>query len=322
MHGNGHGFQQVGYRLAKTLGLKTVITENGYFRPLSLTVEYDGVNASSVMKQWHADWNNSESEQQSFDEFMRFRGDYRDRGIYRGSALGRVSKELKQRFVYADCEGYDHNWITRIRKFAWNQKHLKDGTERLPHGDYICFFVSSVYDPQLSIPSSQHINKIVIQVLGAFEAFSTNYPQVRLVIKEHPLDQTRVLLDYHSNLSFYKDVAITNANTDWLIQNAKGILTINSTVGIDALLEKKSLLCLGNALYNHRDLCLQIEGEVTEEKIVRALHQLMEFKPNERMINSYLNSLFIKTQVAAERDQDVQETIAKKFFNRFAANVQ
>jgi capsule polysaccharide modification protein KpsS len=233
-----------------------------------------------------------------------------------------VSKELKQRFVYKDCEGYNHNWITRIRKYAWNQKHLKDETERLPHGDYICFFVSSIYDPQLSIPSSQHINKIVIQVLGAFEAFSTNYPQVNLVIKEHPLDQTRVLLDYHSKLSLYKNVAITNANANLLIRNAKGIITINSSVGINALIEKTPLLCLGNALYSHRGLCLQIEGELTEERIIRALHQLMEFKPNEGIINSFLNSLFIKTQIAAERDRDVQETISQRFFNRLTSNVQ
>jgi hypothetical protein len=77
MHNNGYGFQQVGYRLAKILGLKTVITENGYFRPLTLTVENEGVNAFSVMKQWHIGWKISKTEQRSFDEFMRFRSNCR-----------------------------------------------------------------------------------------------------------------------------------------------------------------------------------------------------------------------------------------------------
>lgn len=319
MHNSGYGFQQIGFRLGRMLGLRILVTENGYFHPLTLTVENTGVNAHSVMQQWHGGWVVSQDEQLLFESFIRFWSEHKETAKPIRSAITRLSNEIRERFFYDDCEGYDHSWTLRFRKYLWNWRHTRSVDGFTQGEEFLCLFVSSVYDPQLPNPSWEYVDEIVIKVLEAFKAFSSHHPPLKLLIKEHPLDRSRILLRYHSRVGLYNNVVSTDADTNLLIRNARGILTINSTVGIKALLEDKALLCLGNALYNHPELCLRVEEPLTPQKIGEALTRLMEFIPNQHMTHSFLTSLFVKTQIAATHSVDIQESMARAFFDRLVS---
>ncbi|MGS0536670.1 capsular polysaccharide export protein, LipB/KpsS family [Pseudoalteromonas sp. SaAl2] len=104
------------------------------------------------------------------------------------------------------------------------------------------------------------------EVMNAIEKL--NDPDLKVVFKEHP--------SWHKHYThLYKKhpqgiFANGNATTD-LIENAQAVITINSTVGLDALLLAKQVITLGQACYNIDDLVLHANNR---QKLFERLLQL------------------------------------------------
>ncbi|BDX03685.1 hypothetical protein MACH16_24330 [Marinomonas pontica] len=80
-----------------------------------------------------------------------------------------------------------------------------------------------------------------------------NDPSLKIVFKEHPTWHKHYnhLYDKNDNAVF------ANGNlTSELIEHSKAVITINSTVGLEALLLNKKVITLGEACYNIEDLVL------------------------------------------------------------------
>jgi capsular polysaccharide export protein len=82
---------------------------------------------------------------------------------------------------------------------------------------------------------------------------SINDPSLKVVFKEHPTWHK-----HYESLYYKNDIGIfANGNTtSELIQQSKAVITINSTVGLEALLLNKKVITLGEACYNIEDLVL------------------------------------------------------------------
>ena len=81
-------------------------------------------------------------------------------------------------------------------------------------------------------------------------------PDEIFVIKEHPSFKRSV----KTLRPPHKRVIFANGNvTSELIENARAVLTLNSTVGIEALLFDKPVITLGNACYNIEGLVFHAE---------------------------------------------------------------
>ena len=65
------------------------------------------------------------------------------------------------------------------------------------------------------------------------------------VIKEHPSD-SRVYSEFHAR---HPRIIFTNNNTEDLIRDAQAIITLNSSVGIEAAMLEKKVIVLGDACY-------------------------------------------------------------------------
>lgn len=76
---------------------------------------------------------------------------------------------------------------------------------------------------------------------------------IGIVIKEHPTDKKSFEELHHRNPRI---IFANGNNTADLIKNSEAVITINSTVGIEALLLNKQVVTTGNAFYN-------IDGLVT-----------------------------------------------------------
>ncbi|WP_254911207.1 hypothetical protein [Pseudoalteromonas sp. A601] len=89
------------------------------------------------------------------------------------------------------------------------------------------------------------------EVMNAVEKL--NDPDLKVVFKEHPSWHKHYthLYKKHPQAIF----ANGNATAD-LIENAQAVITINSTVGLEALLLAKHVITLGQACYNIDDLVL------------------------------------------------------------------
>jgi capsular polysaccharide export protein len=75
-----------------------------------------------------------------------------------------------------------------------------------------------------------------------------NAAQLRLVVKEHPSDHGRI--DYSDVFHSFPDVVFTKLmSTQILIEKSTAVITVNSTVGIEAMLRLKPVITLGDAFY-------------------------------------------------------------------------
>jgi capsular polysaccharide export protein len=95
----------------------------------------------------------------------------------------------------------------------------------------------------------------------------------------------------------YKDLAerqnpriifANNAKTESLIKNARAILTINSTVGIEAIMFGKNVITLGNAFYAGYGLALSASNPA---EALEALYIAQMRQPNQELAQKFLSYL-------------------------------
>lgn len=73
---------------------------------------------------------------------------------------------------------------------------------------------------------------------------------MKLVIKPHPAEQDNSILNYIYSINDTDTIVITNENTMKLINYSNYVITINSTVGLEALILKKEVRFLGGSFYS------------------------------------------------------------------------
>jgi capsular polysaccharide export protein len=87
-----------------------------------------------------------------------------------------------------------------------------------------------------------------------------NTAQLQLVVKEHPSDHGRI--DYSEAFREFPGVVFTKlANTQLLIEKSAAVITVNSTVGIEAMLQLKPVITLGEAFYAIPGLVRPCKGD-------------------------------------------------------------
>jgi capsular polysaccharide export protein len=113
-----------------------------------------------------------------------------------------------------------------------------------------------------------------------------------LVVKEHPSDHGRV--DYSALRREFPDAIFTKTlNTQDLIEKSSVVVTVNSTVGIEAMLRLKPVITLGDAFYAVAGLVTPCRaGDDLSEALARALETPVDRDLTERFLyflrNGYL----------------------------------
>jgi uncharacterized pyridoxamine 5'-phosphate oxidase family protein len=96
---------------------------------------------------------------------------------------------------------------------------------------------------------------------------------VYLYVKEHKSALGDRFLDFYRQLKKYPNIKIISPaeNIYDLILRAKGIITLSSTVGWEALLLKKPVMVLGNVFYNDTGLALPVSSYSELQKQVQQI---------------------------------------------------
>lgn len=103
------------------------------------------------------------------------------------------------------------------------------------------------------------------------------------VIKEHPSDK----LSYPQLHNKHPRIVFANGNnTQELIEQSQAVATINSTVGIEALLLKKPVITLGNAFYNIEGIVYHVENQTQFETLITT--------PNTLKYDAELSQIFLQ----------------------------
>ncbi|MFW6008625.1 MAG: hypothetical protein ACOCP8_05095, partial [archaeon] len=272
--------------------VKTIYFENGYFRPNTITMDTKGVNYDSSVPR---------------NKSFYFNIEKRDLNRKNNKKIKKIKLNKLNMF-----ETYLYKFIFWFKSLLFNRykffrlKHTfgqevknklfrkiyKLREEKFNVNKKYIFIPFQVHDDSQIIKYSPNIDSMEELVDKLYKTFCKLkskgvYNNVKLVFKEHPMDIGRI--NYHSLYKKYKDISwmifLKKYNTLSLIKNAEFILTINSTVGIEALQLYKPVLTLGNTFYNIEELVINNSNlEYLETDITR----MKTFTPNKKLTENFL----------------------------------
>lgn len=246
------------------------VFERGAFRPYSTTMDTLGVNANSSFS--NKDFNKFSCDKKVKLDRLFFK-ERKDKSIKLKFATFLLYKKIYQ--YYLRVEGF---WFPTSQY----NKSLFDYF-RLYFSDFMSYFCiiesrcdnfpindEFVFIPlQLSNDTQTLINSRFNSTQEFIDKITRDYEnlceseRMNVVFKIHPLDVEK----YNIDKRFY----VSRLSTDYLINKASACITINSTVGFESLMNKKSVICAGRSFYtNHGMLELREEGNllsITRETI-------------------------------------------------------
>ncbi|MBE1288063.1 MAG: capsular biosynthesis protein [Alteromonadaceae bacterium] len=154
------------------------------------------------------------------------------------------------------------------------------------------------------IHSMEHLYEVLTDALR--QLHQSGYSDIHLVMKEHPSwpKSYKALYDAHPNIIF-----ANNETSQSLIEQSLGVITINSTVGIEAIMLGKPVITLGDACYN-------IDGIVhhcpNQESLNHAIVEFWQENPNQPLRDKFLYYL-AKHYLLPGKWSDVDDTSIEHF---------
>ena len=187
---------------------------------------------------------------------------------------------------------YDAAPVGRRLKKKWYQKvgkKQKRQPEAVQLPSKYIFLPFQVHDDTQVLLYSPHIRsmeELVRHVVHGVKQYNRHHREdVWIVVKEHPSDFGRV--DYSQLKKKYQYdniIFLRFYPTSDLIAQAQGVITINSTVGIEALVRHKPVITLGDSCYNIEGLVYHV---VTPDKLAEAI-RFIHNKPDHSLIDRFL----------------------------------
>lgn len=144
-------------------------------------------------------------------------------------------------------------------------------------------------------------------------AFALPLPY-KLCVKDHPKVKGDRPWGFYKKIKQIPNVALVpiSENVENLIKKSEGVITLSSTVGLEAALSGKPVYVLGNVFYSYHPMCRKIKSfEELKEKIKADLAQ-KPFLPdlsetNLRFIISYFRNIVTGDIDSAVKENDVND---------------
>ncbi|WP_237057853.1 capsule biosynthesis protein [Microbulbifer sediminum] len=261
VYGDCRYYHRVAGEICEELGVAFGVFEEGYLRPDFVTFEWHGVNANS-----HTDW--------SIPAIDSYRPRGRKPSVKVGPTFWQRTKYACRYYLFArlargEFPHYHHHrgrgWVGE--GLCWLRSFYRKGLYRLTErsiqprlagelsGRFYLFPLQTRDDFQLRTHSDLlSIENSIDEVISSFAANAE--PTAFLVIKHHPMDRGfchygRLIRTLAAQQGVKRRVIYCHdQHLPTLLDHARGVVTINSTVGISALLHRVPTKLLGRALYD------------------------------------------------------------------------
>ena len=217
--------------------------------------------------------------------------------LINGRNIRSLTRKLFFKYIVREPEEFDAigNHISRFMRMWWNRKRLNrlysSATAIEPqHGPYVYFPFHVPIDFALTVRAREYLDQISLirYVAGSLP------PGVRLLVKEHP-----AAIGAYSPRELREPLKLANLyllhptiNSFDIVANSEAVVTINSKVGAEALMQGKPVVVLGSCFYRGRGLTVDV-GSLPE--LGDELHQGLSTKglqkPNEVGIRSMLRDV-------------------------------
>ncbi|WP_081665904.1 capsule biosynthesis protein [Pseudogulbenkiania ferrooxidans] len=259
---------QVAALIAKELGIAFYAFEEGYLRPDYITLEEGGVNAFSQLAQ--------NPERYLLHEPVQHERPQPTRPSFQRMALTAMAYYssgwlLRKHFPYYR----HHKDFSPFREFAyWMRAGWRKLLYRITENSltrrianqwqnqYFLVALQVFNDSQIRQHSSyEDIRDFIVEVIDSFAKHASS--QHRLVFKHHPMDRGhRNYGEFIRHRAGEAGIAsrvhyVHDAHLPTLLKRSRGVVTINSTVGLSAVYHGRPLIAMGRALYDISGLTFQ-----------------------------------------------------------------
>ncbi|EAL2844234.1 capsule biosynthesis protein [Campylobacter coli] len=284
-------------KVAKGLGIGIWIFEEGYLRPYCITFEKDGVNANSSLprdKNFYLSCNiltkESIKEIPGGFKFMAFSAFLY--WLFSFLLAPFFNNKLHHRTLFPFEFLFWFRSLYRKYLYKLTEKKLNQKIYSLEKKYFLA--ILQVYnDTQIKNHYRKSIEEFIEELILSF----ANHARAKsyLVFKHHPMDRgyrnyskliNELSQKYHvEGRIFY----VHDTYLPTLLKNALGCITINSTVGLSAILEGCPTKVCGNAFYN-------FEGLAYPKKLQFFWREAHAYKPNPSLVINFKNYLLNTNQ--------------------------
>ncbi|HIC5266597.1 TPA: capsule polysaccharide modification protein KpsS [Campylobacter coli] len=284
-------------KVAKELGIGIWIFEEGYLRPYCITFEKDGVNANSSLprdKNFYLSCNiltkESIKEIPGGFKFMAFSAFLY--WFFSFLLAPFFNNKLHHRTLFPFEFLFWFRSLYRKYLYKFTEKKLNQKIYSLEKKYFLA--ILQVYnDTQIKHHYKKSIEEFIEELILSF----ANHARAKsyLVFKHHPMDRgyrnyskliNELSQKYHvEGRIFY----VHDTYLPTLLKNALGCITINSTVGLSAILEGCPTKVCGNAFYN-------FEGLAYPKKLQFFWREAHAYKPNPSLVLNFKNYLLNTNQ--------------------------
>ncbi|CAH7355158.1 Capsular polysaccharide export system protein KpsS [Vibrio chagasii] len=269
-HGDCHFYNEVAFKVCKRKGTLIYVSEEGYFRPDYITLEQSGVNANSPMM--NCDFNKGVPyERLHTSPLRKVSANLIERGyhcvsFYLLNLIDRRRYPFYRHRRSAGAAKEVYSWI----KTACSSVRRKHQVSALI--DTLCSSKASFYLVPLQVYCDSQIvrhssyDDMVSFIKEVMESFLKSAPKSAiLVFKHHPYclgfsDYTRVICHLGDKYGVAERIVyLRGGHLPTLLKVTEGVITINSTVGLNALHHNVPTYVAGSAFFNKQSVTYQGE---------------------------------------------------------------
>jgi len=257
-------------RIANTRGIRVHVFEEGYFRPYWITLERGGVNANSKLPRDPA-WYRRHGPQVP---------DYGNGADFQSPFLARAYHDVAYHLAgirnpltypgyrtHAPINAYQEYaaYIRRSIRVSRLKRHNLAEIQALIYGKVPFWLLPLQLNSDVQIRHHSPFTCMADVLEVTLTSFSRMCrPDGVLVIKNHPLDTGTD--DHHQQINTIcqriglptgRVLYVETGPLPALLNHARGVVTVNSTVGGSALVHGRPLKALGNAIYDIPGLTFQ-----------------------------------------------------------------
>lgn len=265
--GDCRAYHRMARDVARDLGIQFLVFEEGYLRPNWLTLEPWGVNGHTQLPRCPTRFVDLSDEVD-----IELLAPLRNRFAYRAAL------SFWYYFVTWLCAirfwHYQHHrligWSEALRWirggcrklwYRWKERHVTSTLLARHDGAFTVFALQVHNDSQLVVHAGRDMRDYIADVIESFACWAP--PDQVLVIKHHPMDRA-----YRDYTCLIHEVArrqqvlervfyVHDLHLPTLLDHARAVVTVNSTVGFTALLRGLPVKTLGKAFYDIPGLTAQ-----------------------------------------------------------------
>jgi capsular polysaccharide export protein len=245
------------------------VFEEGYLRPDWVTLELGGVNGNSLLPRDPDYYRTRARELPPPPEHRPVPSSFRTRAL---QGLAYNTADLLSRWHYRHWDNYRPwhpltegiGWLRKLAKRHERAERTRATFANLRESDapFMLFPLQLDADAQVRLHSSfSGMAEAIRAVISSFAAHAPR--QMRLAIKEHPLDN--FVRNWRNEVALQAAAYGVADRVDYfetgdileLVRAAAGVITINSTTGTLALAEGKPVITLGDAVYDLSGITFQ-----------------------------------------------------------------